>query len=168
MKNIILLLILCNYSSQGQSQTEDKILPAELIINLIPSKISNFYPSSDPKSKVMKLGTIQYSMAERNFIAGNERSIKILLFDYKEASIMYNQATRKFNTFTPVESDSVILRALTMRDCTGWESFNVQQKNSQIHLGICNRFFLSVEGTGVDLQTLKQVVQSFKFETFPK
>lgn len=116
----------------------------------------------------MKLGTIQYSMAERNFIAGNERSIKILLFDYKEASIMYNQATRKFNTFTPVESDSVILRALTMRDCTGWESFNVQQKNSQIHLGICNRFFLSVEGTGVDLQTLKQVVQSFKFETFPK
>lgn len=168
MKSIILIYFFCAHFLPAFSQADDKILPAEKIIDLVPNEIAGFYASSDPKSKVIKLGSIQYSMAERNFSAGNSRSIKILLFDYKEASIMYNQATRKFNTFTPVESDSVILRALTMRDCTGWESFNVQQKNSQIHLGICNRFFLSVEGTGVDLQTLKRVVQSFKVETFPK
>src|SRR5688572_568537 len=84
-------------------QTSDKILPSDKIIKLIPAKIKDFHPEGDAKSKVIKLGNIQYSMAEKNFTSGTKRSIKILLFDYKEAPIMYNQATRKFSTFTTVE-----------------------------------------------------------------
>jgi hypothetical protein len=81
---------------------------------------------------------------------------------------MYDQATRKFNTFTPVESDSLILRSVLMKDCVGWESYNVHRKNSQILLGICNRFFLTAEGTNVDLETLKKVILTFNIESFPK
>jgi hypothetical protein len=167
-KRALLFFVFCAYFSNGLSQAEHKILPAEKIIKLIPDKVKEYHQSTDPISKVIKFGTIQYSMAEKNFSASHRRSIKILLFDYKEAPIMYKQATRKFSNFVPVESDSVILRALTMTDCTGWESYNVQRKNSQILIGICDRFFLTVEGTGVDLDTLKEFVQEFKFEAFPK
>lgn len=150
------------------AQSSDKILTPEQIIKLIPGKIKEFYSSSDTKSKIIKLGNIQYSMAEKSFSASRKRSIKILLFDYKEAQIMYSQVTRKWSTFTTVESDSLILRPTVMNDCTGWESYNVHRKNSQILLGVCDRFFLTVEGTNVDLEFLKKVVQEFKFETFPK
>lgn len=150
------------------AQADVNILSADKIIELIPSKISGFYSSADPISKVIKLGTLRYTVAEKTFGASKKRSVKILLFDYKEAPIMYNQATRKFNTFTPLESDSLILRSVVMKDCTGWESYNVHQKNSQILLGICNRFFLTIEGTGVDLEALKMIVRQFRFETFPK
>lgn len=160
--------IIINTAVQVNAQAEVETLSADKIIELIPSKISGFYSSSDPISKVMKLGTLHYTVAEKTFRANKKRSVKILLFDYKEAPIMYNQATRKFQTFTPLESDSVILRSVVMTDCTGWESYNVYQKNSQILLGICNRFFLTIEGAGVDLETLKKVVRQFKFETFPK
>lgn len=161
----ILLIAVSFFLAFGQSS--DKILSSEKIIKLIPGKIKEFYPDGDAKSKVIKLGNIQYSMAEKNF-AATKRTIKILLFDYKEAPIMYKQATRKFSTFTTVESDSLILRPAVITDCTGWESYNFHKKNSQILLGICDRFFLTVEGTNVDLEFLKKVVQEFKFETFPK
>lgn len=167
-KRAFLFFVFCAHLINGHSQSEHKILPAEKIIKLIPDKVKEYHQSTDPISKVIKFGSIQYSMAEKNFAASQRRSIKILLFDYKEAPIMYKQATRKFSNFSPIESDSLILRALTMTDCTGWESYNVQRKNSQILIGICDRFFLTVEGTGVDLDTLKEIVQEFKFETFPK
>lgn len=150
------------------AQSGDKVLSPEKILKLVPDKIKEFHLSDDPKSKLIKLGTLQYSMAEKNFSGSRKRSIKILLFDYKEAPIMYNQATRKWSTYTTIESDSLILRPTIMTDCTGWESYNVNRKNSQIMLGVCDRFFLTIEGTGVDLEALKKVVQGFKFETYPK
>ncbi len=169
MRNVLLVgILMINYASDVNAQPAGEILPAEKIIELIPDKIKDFYSSDDAQSKLIKLGTLRYSMAEKNFSASQKRSIKILLFDYKEAPIMYKQATRKFSTFTPIESDSLIMRSVLMTDCTGWESYNVQRKNSQILLGVCNRFFLTVEGTNVDLKSLKKVVQSFKFETYPK
>jgi hypothetical protein len=81
---------------------------------------------------------------------------------------MYNQATKKFGNFSPIESDSLILRSVLFKDCTGWESYNRRQKNSQILLGICNRFFLTIEGTNVDLTFLKSVAETFKIDSFPK
>lgn len=162
----LIFFIACALSLQGQSI--NRILSAEKIIELIPDKIEGFSLSGESQSKVIRMGNLQYSMADKRFFASNQRFIKILLFDYKEASIMYNQATRKFSSFTPVENDSLILRAVFMNDCTGWESYNVRRKNSQILLGVCNRFFLTIEGTNVDLESLRQVVQSFKIETFPK
>ena len=169
MRNILkLVVIIMGYALCGSSQSAIEILPPEKIVNLIPDKIKEFHLSTDPQSKLIRLGTLRYSMAEKNFSGSHKRSIKILLFDYKEAPIMYNQATRKFNTFTPVESDSLIMRSVLMSDCTGWESYNINRRSSQILLGVCNRFFLTVEGTNVDLEFLKKVVQNFKFETFPK
>ena len=149
-------------------QATDKILPPEKIIKLIPSRVTDFHPDGDTKSKVIKLGNIQYSVAERNFAAYKNRSIKILLFDYKEAPIMYKQATRKWSNFATIENDSLILRPAIMTDCTGWESYNVYKKNSQIMLGVCDRFFLTLEGTNVELEVLSKIVQGFKFDTFPK
>jgi hypothetical protein len=149
-------------------QSPDKILTPERIIKLIPARVDDFRANGDAKSKVIKLGNIQYSMAEKNFAAYRDRSIKILLFDYKEAPIMYKQATRKWSNFTTVENDSMIMRPAIMTDCTGWESYNVHKKNSQIMLGVCDRFFLTLEGTNVELEVLNKVVHGFKFETFPK
>lgn len=169
VRNVMLAGILvfpCTVRVHAQSPY--KILTPEKIIELIPKKIEEYSSSSDPKSKMIQLGTLRYSMAERNFAASRKRSIKILLFDYNEAPIMYSQATRKWNTYTSIESDSLILRPTVMADCTGWESYNVNDNNSQILLGVCERFFLIIEGTGVELEFLKKVAEGFKFETFPK
>lgn len=162
---ILFFFVLFFSNAMGQS---NKALPSEKIIKLIPDKISGFYPNEEFKSKVIKLGNIQYSMAEKSFTAKRKRSIKILLFDYKEAPVMYNQVTRNWNMFTVVETDSLIVRPVVVKDCTGWETYNVRKKNSQILLGICNRFFLTIEGRGVELEVLKEVVQKINFEKFPK
>jgi hypothetical protein len=164
---LILSLLIVTYTSTV-AQSPAEILSTDQILKLIPDKIAEFYPAEEFKSKLVKLGTLRYSMAEKDFSGNRKRAIKILLFDYKEAPIMYNQATRKWSSFTTIETDSVILRPALIKDCTGWESYNVHRKNSQIMLGICDRFFLTIEGTGVDLEFLKKVVQTFEFENYPK
>ena len=115
----------------------------------------------------MQVGALTYSLCEKNFEAGNQ-SIKILLFDYKEAPIMYDQAMRGWNNLYPVESDSLIQRAVRMTNCTGWESYNKHQKTSLIILGICDRFFLTMTCQNVELETLQEIIQSFQLEKFPK
>ncbi|HEY3429161.1 MAG TPA: hypothetical protein VGK39_00710, partial [Cyclobacteriaceae bacterium] len=104
----------------------------------------------------------------KSFRSRRQQAIKVLLFDYKDAPIMYNQATKSFSSFAITESDSMISRPIVMKDCSGWESYNIHRRNSQILLGVCDRFFLTIEGTNVDLESLKKIVQTFKFETFPK
>jgi hypothetical protein len=164
---IIFLIIFC-FPLYALAQLTGKPLSAEEIVKLIPRKIHEFYPSSDSKGRVVKLGTLQYSMAERNFAANRKRSIKILLFDYKEAPVMYNQATRKWSTFRTIESDSLIQRLTIVDNCPAWESYDAKRKNSQILVGIFSRYFLTVEGTNVDLEALKKAVSEFRFDTFPK
>ena len=163
---IILLLVPSIFSAEAQS--ENNVLPANKIINLVPNKFGDYYQENDFQSRLIALGTLKYSMVEKNFVASRKRSIKILLFDYGEALIMYNQATRKFSTYNSVNTDSLIFQSLNMTDCTGWESYNVKRNFSQIMLGVCGRFFLTLEGSNVELNELKKVIQAFKFETFPK
>jgi hypothetical protein len=59
------------------------------------------------------------------------------------------------------------LRPIVMPGYTGWELYDVHRKSSQILLGIFNRYFLTIEGTNVDLETLQRVVHEFKFGDFP-
>ena len=168
MKGFLIWLVLLACSPEIFSQNEIEILSTDKIIKLIPNKIIGFRLRTDPRSKLMKLGTILYSMAEKDFSASKNRSIKILLFDYKEAPVMYNQATGKWTTFSTIETDSLIRRPTKIDNCTGWESYDAARKNSQILVGIFNRYYLTVEGTNVDLEFLKKVVSEFKLDTFPK
>jgi hypothetical protein len=164
----VVSLVLSFIVFSAEAQKENATLTADELVKLIPNKFEDFYMNSDPQSKLIAIGTLRYSIAEKNFVASRKRSIKILLFDYREALIMYNQATRKFSTYTPITSDTLVFHSLAMTDCTGWESYNVRRNFSQIMLGVCDRFFLTIEGTNVELRELKKVIGAFKFDTFPK
>jgi hypothetical protein len=52
-------------SLMGQA---DKILSPESIIKLIPDKVDGYYLDESSKSKVIKLGNMQYSTAYKNII----------------------------------------------------------------------------------------------------
>jgi hypothetical protein len=55
-----------------------------------------------------------------------------------------------------------------IRNCAGWESFNKQNKTSQLFLGICDRFFLTVTGENMELMELRKIIDEFPLEEFPK
>jgi hypothetical protein len=159
-----LLFFLSLIASFAQTTT----LPSEDIAQLIPDRLKGFHLDGEAKARMVTLGTIRYSLSEKSFVTGSNKHIKILLFDFKEAPIMYAQATRKFNAFTPIESDSLVLRSLSMTNCTGWETYNSTNNSSQIAIGVCDRFFLTAEGTNVNLDVLKQLVRQIEFENFPR
>jgi hypothetical protein len=161
----ILLVVLVSTSLCSKAQ--DKVLTPEEMQALVFSQIKGYSDDGTARSKLIQIGNIQYSMCERKFISGKQK-IRILLFDYKEASIMYNQATKVWQTYTPVITDSATLRPLWMTNCSGWESYRKSNNTSEVYLGICNRFFLNLTGEGVDLDKMKEVLGQFKFEQFPK
>jgi hypothetical protein len=143
------------------------VLSPEKILKLIPDKINGFKEVDEPKARQTKLGNITYSLGEKHFNSG-KRSIKILLFDYKEAPIMYNQAMKEWSSHAIVDTDSLVFRSLAMQNCSGWESYNVHSKRSQIFLGICDRFFMMMTGENTDLAVLKKALQDIRLAEFPK
>jgi hypothetical protein len=158
---LICLALLAGRYVQGQS-----VLTAEEISKLVPSEFKGYYEDGDSKSSLVKMGDIRYSLCERRFFRTKQK-IKILLFDYKEAPIMYKQAMRKWN-HEVVVTDTLILRNIERENCTGWESYNKQAGTAQIFLGICDRFFLMISGENVELTSLQNVLATFPFQAYPK
>ena len=158
-----LLIITFSFHLLGQG----KEFPLSEMIKLIPDKVKGYLQEDDSKSKQIQIGTLTYSICEKTFVSG-ARSIKILLFDYRYAPIMYIQAMGQWNNFNIIESDSLILRHVSNENYEGWESYNRKRSSSRIFLGVCNRFFLNVAGENVNLDELKQVVNTIPLNQFPK
>jgi hypothetical protein len=161
---IFSLILMITGVSSGQNEAA---LSPGRIVKLIPNKIKGYSLRSDPKSKLITVGKLRYSMAEKNFGSGR-KSIKILLFDYREAPVMLNQVTRKWDTYTPVTSDSLIHQSVDINNCQGWEMYNIINRNSQIVLSIFERYYLTIEGKNIELESLKLILQDFKLESFPR
>jgi hypothetical protein len=155
------------FLSAGFQASAQQVLMPEEIARLIPDRLRGFQLSADPKTRLVQLGNIRYSLVEKSFSSG-KGVVKILLFDYKEAPIMFSQATRKWSNLSPVTTDSVVLESFSLQNCTGWETFNVRRNASQVVMGICDRFFLTIEAQNVSTETLRNILQQFRFDTFPK
>jgi hypothetical protein len=150
-----------------ESNGQEKILSPEEIKKLIPDYLKGFNHDADVKAKLIKVGNIQYSMCEHRFSKG-QRNVRVLLFDYKEALVMYNQATKEWRNFSEILSDSLTQRSIRMTNCTGWEFYDKRSKTSQVQLGIHDRFFLELRGEEVELEIINTYLDDFKFDLFPK
>jgi hypothetical protein len=160
------ILVLTLSSAVSYSQ-DNRALSPEKILKLIPDKIKGLHAVDEPRARKTKLGNITYTLAEKHYRSGHH-SIKILLFDYKEAPIMYNQTMREWSRHNTVETDTLIYRPFAMENCSGWETYSVQSKQSQIILGICDRFFMMMTGENTELTLLRRVLQDIPLSEFPK
>jgi hypothetical protein len=162
---LVLVCWILTFACIVQAQTT--LLSERELDAFLPVSVKGYNQSGQSKGKVMKVGTLRYSLAERTFTRGAMK-IKILLFDYAEASIMYTQATKKFETFTPQESDSLVLKPIESENGVGWENYSSRNTSTQILLGINNRFYLTLEGENVSISELKMVLEMIPVERFPK
>lgn len=167
LKTLLLSLLISSHLGNHVRAQDVVLLSPDKILKLVPKRIKGFQQIDDPKALEMKVGTITYTLCEKRF-EDRKRTVKILLFDFKEAAIMYNQATRKWNHQAIVESDSLVERSVMIRNCAGWESFNKQNNTSQLFLGICDRFFLTLTGENIELAELRRILDQFPLEEFPK
>jgi hypothetical protein len=143
-----------------------KVLSAQKITKLLPSKIPNYYLKGIARSSEMKVGTLTYSLCERNFARG-KKQVRILLFDYIDAPIMYQQVMRNQTKMTPVESDSIIYKAIELADAKGWEFVNRKANESKLILGIYDRFYLSIDGENVELAEVIDIFNLIDLKKFP-
>jgi hypothetical protein len=150
------------------AEAQEKALSPKEIRYLIPVDIDDFYHDHENiKGKLMQIGDVQYSFTEHRYTR-KRQTIKVLLFDYKEASVMYDQLIKQWSNYKPITSDSLVLRSMTMSNSNGWESYYRASNTSKINLVINGRFFLSMTGEEVDLETLNIVLKQIEIEKFPK
>ncbi len=147
--------------------SQPKELKAMEMESLLPERIEGFRSRDGVVNRRLKIGTLSYTLCERKYTKGKQ-SIKLLLFDFVNADIMYKQATHNLHEGDAIESDSLVLRPIILDNSTGWESYRRQSGQSQIVLGICHRFFLSMTGDKVDLAMLQSVLNLVPLEKYPK
>ncbi len=162
---VAIVLLMCSFSSiraQGNS-----ILMPEVLAKLIPDKIEGFNLVEKINGRSIKIGTLSYSMMERSFGKSN-RKIRIMLFDYNNAPIMYTQSTGKWESQPEEETDDLIQRPFSVAHGQGWEYFNKVSNASQILMGIHDRFYLVINGEGVDLNLLRVIATTVDLSNFPQ
>lgn len=146
---------------------QQKVLSAQKITKLLPSKIPGYYLKGVARSSEMKIGTLTYSLCERNFASG-KKQIRILLFDYIRAPIMYQQVMKNHSGITTVESDSIIYKPVEFSEAKGWESVNRKSNESKLVVGIRERYYLSIEGEHVDFQEILTIFDQIDLKKFPR
>ncbi|MCS6974633.1 MAG: hypothetical protein N2044_04855 [Cyclobacteriaceae bacterium] len=144
---------------------ERPVLAPEDLLRLIPEQVENFRLSGDPKARMIKIGTLSYTMAERNFMRGKQK-IKILLFDYNNALIMYSQAMRSIKQ--PTEETSMYhLASLTESGNYQYgENIEPEKNICQLFLGVNDRFFLSISCENTDSSILHGLLNQFDFKNW--
>jgi hypothetical protein len=161
------LVLVCWMLTFVNVQEQTTLLSERELDAFLPVSVKGYNQSGQSKGKVMKIGTLRYSLAQRTFTKGDAK-IKILLFDYAEAPVMYKQATQKFETFTLQHTDSLILKPLELSNGVGWENYSMHNTSTQILLGINSRFYLTLEGENVSISELKIILEMILVERFPR
>ena len=146
---------------------EAQVLSTEEMLKLVPDKINGFRKSDEPRVHQLKIGDLSYSICQKGFSSGSKQ-ITILLFDFKNAPIMYMQVTREWQTYQTVDSDSLTLRQIVAPNYFGWESNNSTTRSSKIFLGISKRFYMAIDGKNILLDDLRNVLNHFTLEVFPE
>lgn len=143
------------------------VLAPEELLQLIPDQVENFRPAGDPRARMVKIGTLSYSLAEKNFARGKQK-IKILLFDYNNALIMYSQAMK--NMRQPTAYASITQLAGSDESTRLQYSEDLQQEKNicQIFMGINDRFFLSISCENTDSSFLHSLLDKFNFKEFAR
>lgn len=157
--------ILICLSLTGFAQTTKTLDPSE-IAKLLPSKIKP-YRVENSKSRLLEIGSLRYSLSEKKFLS-REKSIKVLLFDYVEAPVMFNQSIKKWQQMPETKNDSIAFSAFSTQYGEVWESEHSHYKRSKLVLSINNRFFMTLEAENVLLPELRKFFQNFNFGKFPK
>jgi hypothetical protein len=142
-----------------------KLLQPEALSKLIPNKILGFHEDGDMRGSQKAIGDVRYSVCERRFSKGKQK-VKILLFDYKDAEVMFKQAMKGGRNNAALETDSLISRNIEAANYVGWETYSSRSASSQIFLGIADRYFLMLSAENVDLVSLQTVLSNFNFENF--
>lgn len=163
VKQLLLIAFVSFAASQGRAQSA--VLTLEQLGELTPVKIEGYRPT-EPKGRILKIGTLSYSMVERIFVHG-KKQISILLFDYNNASVMYRQATQKWKNAEGVENDLMLDNAYELEKQPGWMHYDKAKNKSQISLGIQNRFYLVLTGEGINLDVLNGIAKIFDVARFP-
>jgi hypothetical protein len=144
---------------------QPSVLTLAQLGELAPEKIEG-YRMAEPKGRILKIGTLSYSMIERIFVSG-KKQISIMLFDYNNASVMYRQATQKWKNAEGVETDLVLDNAYELEQQAGWMHYDKANNKSQIMMGVQNRFYLMLTGDGVPPNDLDSIAKDFDFGRFP-
>lgn len=153
--------------SHGLLAQERPVLGPDDLLKLIPEQVENFKPTGEPRARMIKIGTLSYSMAERNFTRGKQK-IKILLFDYNNALIMYSQAMRNMKQ---AEGESPMYHLASLSENENFlysENIEAEKNICQLFLGVNDRFFLSISCENTESSVLHSLLNKFDFKDWAR
>ncbi len=161
------LLFFISISTGVSWQTDThKVLSPKELSDLLPNKIFGYKKhTAGTTSRTIKVGNLLYSLCEKHFTK-DKLEVKVLLFDYSEAPIMFKQAMRDREKMIAV--DSVYFSPYELVVGKAHQSYNPNQKSAQFFAGINERFFLQISCDNCTQDFLLPVIQSIPYSEFPK
>jgi hypothetical protein len=139
-------------------------MPYAELQKLLPSGISGFTKEGDPKGESINMVGMSYSTASQVYKNGDAQ-ITVNIMDYNASYAAFGAATAMFSTGFSVDNDQEHLGAIDL-GITGvkaWEDVKKKEKRSTIMAGVNDRFLVSVEGSNVETDAVKDAIKAVDF-----
>ena len=139
-------------------------MPYADLQKLLPSNISGYAKDGDPKGESVNMVGMSYSTASQVYKNG-DAEITVNIMDYNASYAAFGAATAMFATGFSVDNDEEHLGAvdLGISGVKAWEDVKKKEKRSTIMAGVNDRFLVTVEGTNVEKEVVKDAAKAVDF-----
>lgn len=166
MTPYVALICICLMAANLFGQTSKCLTPKQLD-RLLPKKIEGFRDETDPRSIQTKVGNLVYTLAERN-LKTKTGKVKLLLFDYVEAPVMFQQATKQWTAMPQNTTDSTSFIATLSDSVSTWRSVDRVHGRDQLVITLYKRYLINITSQGLADDQLNQLVRLIEPSKFPK
>lgn len=165
--NLLRMILFCLLTAPSVAQVAGPALLPQQLLQLLPERLAGYTKKKESKSGQIKIGNLTYSLAEKTFNYG-KRSVKVLLFDFNGAPIMYDQAMKPWQNAEEVVTDTIRQQRFVWEGYPGWESENTHSNTAQILVAVNNRFIMSIMGEKTVLSDIHEVLHGVDVSKFPR
>jgi len=127
---------------------------------LLPAELPGMKRTDATSERTQSMG-IDMSSAEGEYSAadGSDANVRIKLMDTGNMSGSMRMGMNAWMTAEySRETDTGYEKTTTINGCRGMEKYDTQNKEGSLEIMVADRFIVNVEGYGVTMETLKQVV----------
>ena len=135
-------------------------VPAATLKALLPAELPDMKRTNATSERTQSVG-IDMSSAEGEYSAtdGSDADVRIKLMDTgnMSGSIRLGMSAWMTGNYSR-ETDTGYEKTTTINGCRGMEKYDTQNKEGSLEIMVADRFIVEVEGYGVTMEMLKQVV----------
>jgi hypothetical protein len=128
---------------------DGRALPHKELQKYLPASVKGYTAEEGSNGSTINMGDQVFATVEQNYVK-DDTYLKITLFDYSQASALFEQSSMMWSDGLSIQNDEGYERSarFSQKDVRGWETFDSEDQLAEIYIGVKKRFIIIISAEG--------------------